>query len=195
LKKRVLITALVFLGFIHLTGQEKQKMSSEADTASLTKSEKKVVYTGPRKASIMSAVLPGLGQVYNKKYWKVPIIYAGLGGFGYMFYYNNGLYNDFRKNVIAVYDNDVNTVNSMPWYSGEQLQTLKLQYRKSRDFAFIGFAIVYLLNIIDANVDAHLKTFDVSDDLSFSIKPWYESSIKSSRSVLAAGLTLKLNFK
>ena len=166
------------------------------DTTTQTKVEKKAIYASARKASIMSAILPGLGQAYNKKYWKIPIIYAGLGGFGYMFLSNNTKYNDYRKGLIASVNNgdssqSVYGVN----YSQSQLQSQKLYYRKYRDFAVIGFSIVYIINIIDANVDAHLRTFDMSDDLSLSIDPWQNVYHTASGYRTASGISLKLNFK
>lgn len=165
------------------------------DTTPQTKTQKKATYSIARKASIMSAALPGLGQSYNKKYWKIPIIYAGLGGFGYMFLINNKQYNIYRANVIAYNDNDSTTIPSLPEYSSDQSQTIKLQYRKYRDFAVIGFSLIYLINIIDANVDAHLKTFDVSDDLSIYIEPWQSTYKTGSGYRTATGLSIKLKFK
>jgi len=165
------------------------------DTVAQTNIQKKATYSSARKASIMSAILPGLGQAYNKKYWKIPVIYAGLGGFGYMFLINNKQYNIYRSNVIAYNDNDPTTIPNLPEYSSDQSQVLKLQYRKYRDFAVIGFSLIYLINIIDANVDAHLKTFDVSDDLSIYIDPWQSTYKNSSGFRTATGLSIKLKFK
>jgi hypothetical protein len=165
------------------------------DTTTLTKPEKKAIYSSARKASIMSAILPGLGQAYNKKYWKIPIIYAGLGGFGYMFLTNNKQFNLYRANVVAYNDDDSLTLPAMPEFSSEQSQVLKLYYRKNRDFAVIGFSLIYLINIIDANVDSHLKTFDVSDDLSIHLEPWQSTYKTNSGYRTATGLSVKLNFK
>lgn len=142
----------------------------------------------------MSAILPGLGQAYNKKYWKLPIIYAGLGGFTYMFITNNEQYKFYRKNLIALNDDDPNTDNTTR-YSSDQLQVQKVAYRKNRDFAAIGIAVIYILNIIDANVDAHLKTFDVSDDLSIHVRPWQTIYSTGLGYKGAAGFSVKLNFK
>jgi len=165
------------------------------DTTTHTKEQKRSIYSNARKASIMSAILPGLGQAYNKKFWKIPIIYAGIGGFGYMFLSNNNQYNTYRSNVIAYNDDDPTTVPPLPEYSSDQSQTLKLQYRKYRDFAVIGFSIVYIIQIIDANVDAHLKTFDVGDDLSLHIDPWQNTYKTAAGYKTATGISLKLNFK
>ncbi len=142
----------------------------------------------------MSALLPGLGQAYNKKYLKIPLIYAGLGGFGYMFVTNNQQYNFYRKNLIAENDEDPNTINTTR-YSSDQLQVQKVSYRKNRDLAAIGIAVFYVLNIIDANVDAHLKTFDVSDDLSMNIRPWHSVYSNGTGFSTATGISIKLNFK
>lgn len=166
------------------------------DSLALAKQNKKKTYSIARRSSIMSAIVPGLGQVYNHKYWKVPFIYAGLGGFGYMFLQNNKEYNYFRRSVINYYNvsND-SLALANTGYRSEQLQTQKLYYRKYRDLTAFGFVIIYVLNIIDANVDGHLRTFDVSDDLSLRIDPWqniYGSHYGYSTSV---GLSLKLNFK
>lgn len=140
----------------------------------------------------MSIILPGLGQAYNRKYWKIPIIYAGLGAFGYMFVKNNQEYNFYKENLIAVYDNDPSTANSTP-YDEQQLQLLKDQYKKNRDFGIIGMSIIYVLNIIDANVDGHLRSFDVSDDLSLHIDPWQNINYSTKR--IASGISLTLTFK
>jgi len=164
------------------------------DTTALTKNQRKKVYSAPRRATLLSAVLPGLGQVYNKKYWKIPIIYAGLGSLGYMFAVNNKEYNYYRKNLIAENDNDPTTLNATR-YRSEDLKILKVQYRKFRDFAAIGIGLIYLFNIIDANVDAHLKTFDVSDDLSVRIDPWQNIYQSKYGFRTATGLSLKLNFR
>lgn len=174
-------------------GVLKDSISISTDSAQKAKALKKKIYAGPRKATIMSAILPGLGQVYNKKAWKVPIIYAGLGGFGYMFVTNNKEYNFYRKHLIAEYDDDSTTFNTSG-YSGDQLRILKLQYRRYRDIGIIGMGLIYIFNIIDANVDGHLKTFDVSDDLSIHIDPWQNSYRTATGYKIATGLSLKVNF-
>jgi hypothetical protein len=165
------------------------------DSLVLAKQNKKNFYTKPRQASIMSAVLPGLGQIYNRKAWKVPIIYAGLGGFGYLFYINNTNYNNYRQALIYSFSNKgVATIDNRN-FTTEQLQLQKLAYKKNRDFAAIAFGIMYLINVIDANVDAHLKTFDVSDDLSFYLEPTQLQVITPEfRRKSITGISLKLIF-
>ncbi len=149
----------------------------------------------------MSAILPGLGQIYNRKIWKVPIIYAGLGGFGYFFYSNNSLYNDYR-NALILSQKTINgkapgiAIAENRVYTTDQLQSQKLYYKKYRDFCIIGMGIIYLINVVDANVDAHLNTFDVSDDLSLQLSPYQQIySLPGMGNKIATGISLKLNFK
>jgi len=197
LKKSGSILFLVFLFIISLaSAQVKDSAMHVADSLKQAEIAHKKLYSSPRKASIMSACLPGLGQIYNRSYWKVPVIYAGLGGFGYLFYVNNIHYNDYRQAVIySVNNGDVSVFIDGRNYSQDQLQKIKLDYKKSRDRWAIGVIIVYLVNIIDANVDAHLKTFDVSNDLSLHIEPWQETLSTGNGFGMATGLSLKLNFK
>ena len=187
---------IVIFSFFHpqLRSQNTGKENT-TDSSKTTVLDKKKVYSHARKATLMSVFLPGLGQGYNKKYWKIPIIYAGLGGFTYMFITNNQQYNYYRDNLKAIYDEDPATVNTTI-YQDWQLESLKTQYKKNRDFAVIGFFAVYLLNIIDANVDGHLMSFDVSDDLGLQLDPWYNLSPGNKGLAFgSAGMSLKLNFK
>lgn len=161
---------------------------------SITPKQKARTNSSPRIASILSAVIPGAGQVYNRKYWKVPIIYAGLGGFGYLFVKNQNEYLFYRKNLIASVNGDTAAMTTQE-YSQDQLQSQKLFYRKRRDQFAFGCIAMYLINIIDANVDAHLKTFDVSDDLSLDVraKPIFTGSAEGIS--CGGGLSLTLKFK
>lgn len=172
------------------------KLSAQTDTAAVKPVDKKAVYGKARTATIMSACLPGLGQVYNHKWWKAPIIYAGIGGFGYMFYSNNTKYNNYRSALKASLNNGGYASIDGRTYSTSQLQTQKLVYRKYRDYGVVGMGAVYILNIIDANVDAHLRTFDVDDNLSLRIGPWHTTCPTASGGLtLVQGFSLKLNFK
>lgn len=126
----------------------------------------------PKKAALFSAVLPGLGQAYNKKYWKVPIIYAGFAGLGYGIVFNGNEYRNYRKAYQAISDTDATTNFIYRGYTDKsQVYALKEQYKKNMDLCAIFTGVWYALNIIDAVVDAHLTTFDVSNDLTMNIKP------------------------
>lgn len=120
----------------------------------------------PKKASIYSAVLPGLGQVYNKKYWKVPIIYAGFGVLIYAARFNGKEYQRFRSAYFEYPDDEFQGLLSQ-----DQIEFYVDSYRRSRDLSIIGFFALWGLNVIDANVDAHFFDFDISPDISLHIRP------------------------
>ncbi len=184
----LILLLLLFASKFFLQAQEEQ--SAQADSSGVPRK----VYSGPRKASLLSAVLPGAGQIYNRKYWKVPVIYAGIGGLGYLFSLHNSDVQYFSRNLAAMYDDDTSTQN-ISGYDTQQLITLKRESRRLRDFSALGLIIIYLINIADANVDAHLKTFDVSDDLSLHLKPFSEHVCWGQPGNVSAGLTLTLKFK
>jgi hypothetical protein len=130
----------------------------------------------PRQATIRSAILPGLGQAYNRKYWKIPLIYAALGITGGIFFYNLKTYNQFKKAYRqSVIDsgvvNDPNIDPSLRIYSQASLLANRNVFRQNIDYSVLFFIIFWGLNVVDATVDAHLKTFDVSDDISLEFKP------------------------
>ncbi|MBZ9731399.1 DUF5683 domain-containing protein [Salegentibacter sp. JZCK2] len=125
----------------------------------------------PAKAAFYSAVLPGLGQAYNGRYWKIPIAYAGLG-VGVYFYINNdnqwNRYRDAYKNRLAGRKDEF-TINGQERISDDGLIRAQQFYRRNKEISILVIAGVYILNIVDANVDAHLQQFNVSEDL--SVKP------------------------
>ncbi len=133
----------------------------------------------PRIATYRSAILPGWGQATNKKYWKMPIVYAALGATGYIFFYNVKQYNQAKNAYLnAIDQNPLNdSLIPQPYYSvkdnPERIKTFRNQVRQNVDYTVLFFIIFWGLNVVDATVDAHLKTFDVSDNLSVYIKPGY----------------------
>lgn len=149
----------------------------------------------PKKAAIMSACLPGLGQVYNHKYWKVPVIYAGLGGAGYAIGFNNTRYQNYRKAYIARTDNDSTTTDAYEgYYSASNLLDLRNYYRHNLELSVIIITFVYVLNIVDASVDAHLFDFEISDDLSMRIQPSFGLPQAGSSGAFNGGFTLSIHF-
>lgn len=139
----------------------------------------------PRKAVIYSAIFPGLGQIYNRQYWKLPIIYGGFVGLTYAITWNNGYYRDYLEAYQHIMDdnpdNDITWHNMLPygqtaettdipWFTGV-LQKRKDHYRYYRDLSIICTVGVYLIAIIDAYVDAQLFDFDMSPDLSMRVTP------------------------
>lgn len=127
--------------------------------------------SNPVRASVLSATLPGLGQVYNRKYWKVPIIYAGFGTLAYFLNMNSTEYQRWRQAYVARVDGNPNTVDDFPFHSTHVLNRAMNYYRRNLEITYIVGAALYILNILDASVDAHLMDFDVGEDLAFRIQP------------------------
>ncbi len=124
----------------------------------------------PKKAAMYSAIFPGAGQFYNRKYWKIPILYAGFAVTGY--YLNDNLQNMrfYKDQILAIIEDP--TLD--PTGQERDFATRNLeQFTQWRDLAYITFAIIYILNIVDASVDAHLAYFDVSEDIALQIKPFW----------------------
>ena len=145
----------------------------EGDTLIVKAEEKRVVIDtiehSPRKAVIYAAVLPGLGQIYNKKYWKVPIVYAGFGTFGYFIDRNIKYYKDLRQGYLDYPEHDLKYFPNE--ITQEQIKRGMNIYKRYRDMSFIGITAFYVLQIIDATVDAYLFDWNVGQDISLRIEP------------------------
>ncbi len=128
-------------------------------------------YPNPNRAAAMSFILPGAGQVYNKKYWKVPIVYGALFGLGYFATDSNRQYNRFAAAYLTVVDDDPATINPFPTLSESSLRTIRDRFNKQRQQGYVFFTAGWLLNALDAYVDAHLASFDVNEDISAHIQP------------------------
>lgn len=136
-------------------------------------------YPDPRKAALLAAVLPGSGQAYNKKWWKVPIVYAALGGMTWWTVDNVRTYHEYRDNYKLLVDENPNTNPADPKYltvTTETLRQYRDRFRKYSEQSYLGLGLLYLLSVTDAFVDAHLHNFDVSDDLSMRLVPNLQSS-------------------
>tara|TARA_B100001250_G_scaffold273598_1_gene236269 strand:- start:54 stop:557 length:504 start_codon:yes stop_codon:yes gene_type:complete len=138
----------------------------------------------PKKAGLYSAILPGSGQVYTKKYWKVPIIYGGLVTSAYYIKESNDLYQLYKSTYLNRLDGDFTDKLN---YSDSDLRTLTEHYRRNREVSALLFTLTYILNIVDASVNAHLFDYDVSEDLSLHIQPVYFSKEN------ASGISLSFN--
>ncbi len=138
------------------------------------------------KATLYSTFLPGLGQAYNKKYWKIPLIYIGFGSIGYFIHWNNNNYQIMKSAYNDLTDDDVATdsyldLSASSYYDLDDstdydnfesaLSDSQDYYRRNRDLLIISIVAFYGINIIDASVDAHFFDFDMSEDLSFNWQP------------------------
>ena len=159
----------------------------------------------PKKATLYSTFLPGLGQVYNKKYWKVPIIYGGFGVIGYFIGWNNRNYGVYKQAYKDLTDDDpatdsYNNLEATQYYDlndpndlnnfKDGLSKQTNYYRRNRDLLVICMAGFYGLQIIDASVDAHLFNFEISEDLSMNWQP----ALRSNEKMLTYGVNLTFNF-
>lgn len=126
----------------------------------------------PKKAGLYSALLPGAGQVYNRQYWKAPIIYVGIATSGYFFFFNRDKYQTYRRAYISRIDNDPDTRDQFEQvYSTGSLQQLQDVYKRYLDLTVLFTALGYTIQVLDAVAFAHLRNFDMSPDLSINMQP------------------------
>lgn len=155
----------------------------------------KVKLHSPKKAAWMSALLPGLGQIYNKKYWKVPVIYAGLGVIGYLGYNYYTKFNRYKDTYLFRSGLDSTVTDYFPEIMSKDILYENWNYyRRNFELTCIVGSLFYILNIIDASVDGHLYKFDISDDLSLKIEPDMNSLTYYGGRNLAGGVKLSLRF-
>lgn len=140
-----------------------------------------------KKAGMYSSILPGLGQAYNRQYWKIPLVYAVLGTAGYFIGFNYTKYKTYRQAYIYAIDGDPATVGEFPLQDAADLQRLQNDYKKDLDVIVLLTSVGYALQIMDAVASAHLKNFDISRDISMQMKPMVQSNF--------IGVALVMNFK
>jgi hypothetical protein len=189
--KSLFFYTILFLAAAPVTGQVKTDSlrvtatSAPAiqspDKKSKTDTTKKV-RSDASKAALRSAFIPGWGQAYNKKYWKIPIVYGVLAIPVATFVYNKKWYDKTRYAYNVRFYNDTSTVSNLPTdnidprllpLSTQSLRLYRNEFRKNMDFSVLAFILLWGLNVADAAVDGHLKSFNVNDDLSLKIHPGY----------------------
>ena len=163
----------------------------------------------PKRALWLAIVFPGGGQIYNRKYWKLPLIYGGFMGCLYAMNWNNNMYKDYSQAFLDISDNDPNTASYNSYlHLGAKItdsnkerykqifRSRRDKYRRWRDLSFFVMVGVYALSVIDAYVDAELSVFDISKDLSLKVEPTIMNSSSSSNPFQggALGLNCSLNF-
>jgi hypothetical protein len=165
-----------------LLGQENLKSKIASDSTKKVDTTTKKERSLASKAALRSAILPGLGQVYNKKYWKVPIVYGLIALPVSTFQYNSTWYSKtrFAYTVRATKDtaNYKNIALELQPLSDASLRLYRNQFRKNMDFSVLGLLVMWGLNVVDATVDGHLRKFDVSDELSLSFKPNFSNGTR-----------------
>ena len=168
--------------------------------------EREIAFTpDPKRAVWMSAIFPGLGQIYNRRYWKLPLIVGGYLGLGYATNWNNSMLKDYTRAFADLTDNDPTTKSYMDFFPSTVteesldktwlnsiLKSRKNYYRRNRDLCIICMVGVYLLSMVDAYVDASLSHFDISPDLSIDVTPAIIQDSRGYRPSL--GLNWAINF-
>lgn len=163
----------------------------------------------PQKAIWMALVIPGGGQIYNRKYWKLPIVYGGFLGCIYAMRWNNMMYKDYAQAYLDLMDDDPNTASYNQFlHLGQQItpaneeryknifKKRKDKYRRWRDMSFFVMVGIYAISVIDAYVDAELSEFDISKDLSMKIRPTVMGNGSSANPLYATslGVNCSVNF-
>jgi len=158
-----------------------QNMEGEGVTFEEVSKQENINPLAPSKAAFYSAILPGLGQIYNKRYWKAPIVWGAIGTGIYVYSYNNTEYrrarNAFKRRLAGFEDDefwDLNGDGVGPDLTSEALQEAQENTQRDRDLALVITIALYALNIIDANVDSHLQQYNVSDDLAVDFNPYLD---------------------
>lgn len=204
-------TVIILLAWLAMFSANAQSNKALSDSVSIryddvpTENIKQKRILIPKKAAMYSAVLPGLGQIYNRKAWKVPILYAGIGATAYGIWWNDKYYTQYRNAYIDLRDSDPNSnrhldvlppgadYNANKDYYDSTIEKKMNSYRRDRDLVIIVMVGVYVLNIIDANVDAHLADFDISKDLSMNLSPVLMQDYTGFKNT-TLGLSLTFNF-
>tara|TARA_B100001059_G_C17836211_1_gene588329 strand:+ start:2157 stop:2735 length:579 start_codon:yes stop_codon:yes gene_type:complete len=190
---RKLLLFLFFLNFLKINAQK-------IDNYSDIKIEKQVIENiktdplRPAKSAFYSAVLPGLGQAYNRKYWKIPIVYGAIGTALYFYFDNDKIYDRYRyaykRRLAGFTDDEFYGPNEVPFISQDALIRAQRALKRNKEVSMLITVGMYVLNIIDANVDAHLLQYNIDDNLSFQPfidfnNPDYDYNL---------GLEINLNF-
>jgi hypothetical protein len=184
---------LIFIAYSWLSFAQ---ISAETDTVIEQKEtvNYKIDPLAPARAAFYSAIIPGLGQAKNKKYWKIPIIYAALGTGLYFYTDNNKVYkryrNAYKRRLAGFNDDEFYGLGTTPILSNEALIRAQQTLRRNKELSLLITIGLYALNILEANVDAHLLQYNVDNNL--AIKPYFE--FETPENSAQFGLTLNINF-
>jgi hypothetical protein len=189
-KKWIFFLLIIFLANENILAQEDSLLIPVLHVKKDT-----VLTFNPKKAIIRSAIIPGWGQITNKKIWKVPLVYGALGTTAFLFRRNIIQYRESKSAYILATDNDPSNDDQIkqPYYSvkdqPERIKEFRNAVRQNVDYCVVFFVLVWGLNVADAAVDAHLKSFDVTDDLSIQFKAGYSPMARTN------GLSLVMTIK
>ncbi|GJM30671.1 MAG: hypothetical protein DHS20C17_33060 [Cyclobacteriaceae bacterium] len=189
LPRLLLLTCLLLISAVGI------HFGQTADTLSPVPDEILLVGEGakskdPERAALLSAAFPGSGQIYNNKYWKLPIVYAGGAALGFGIHWNHVRYNDTRNALFAVRTGNTDPENPLHGLSEDTLERETNRFRRDRDFLIIGSLLSYFIVMVDAYVDAHLKNFPKEKTTSILLAP----SLRQDFGIMNGGLTVSIKF-
>jgi hypothetical protein len=184
------LTAITFLLFLFGSTPLLAQVVTDGLIISDTITREEIDPLRPSKAAFYSAVLPGLGQAYNKKYWKIPLVYGAIGATLYVYSYNNTRYHDFRDEYKRRLAGEPG-LEEFEFLDRDRLIRAQRFHQRNRDLSLLVAAAFYVLNIVDANIDAHLQQFNVDENLSLSPKV-YQNQIDYKTNV---GVSLNYTFR
>tara|TARA_Y100000385_G_scaffold106232_1_gene110114 strand:+ start:2056 stop:2640 length:585 start_codon:yes stop_codon:yes gene_type:complete len=189
-----LMTLFCLLLCISVQAQDDKKELEEGVVISTENTSRKLDPLRPAKAAFYSAILPGLGQAYNKKYWKIPIVYAAIGTGLYFYIDNNNIYkryrNAYKRRLAGFTDDEFYGTGEIPFLSDDALIRAQRTLKRNKELSLLVTVGLYVLNIIEANVNAHLLQYNLDDNL--ALKPHID--FNNPNYTAQMGLTLNINF-
>ena len=183
---------IIFLCLCYSTVSQTELSVTKKKIQNKSNTTKSINPLAPTTAAFYSAVLPGLGQFYNKKYWKIPIVYAAIGSGLYFYFDNSKVYDRYRsaykRRLAGFTDDEFYGPSETPFISNEALIRAQKTLKRNKEISMLVTVGIYVLNIIDANVDAHLMQYNVDENL--SLKPFFD--LNNPNASLSAGISLNL---
>ena len=206
---RLISTLLLLFWALLASGQAPTATEAPADTAAIAEAEAAAPdtlpkpkrqnwftqdYPSPRKAAILSLAIPGGGQIYNKRWWKLPLVYGAVVGMGLTIDHNQSNYRRLRDALELKRDTMEHEFSGTSIDNLQALRSLRDEFDKNTQMAYVGMFIVYTLQALEAFVDAHLKSFDVDDNIGMELKPTVDFHGLSTPTI-GLGVTIPLNRK